>query len=104
MTLSAYDYSLKFRADVANNADALSRRPLPDTCTHVIFPQDISNVFHIINQTPVGAEEIANATASVARIYYWGWPQPHVGNKILNINHGVLDGYGVAIRRTKVGM
>ena len=62
MTLSAYSYSIEYKAGRSNgNADALSRLPLPDIPAEIPMPADTILLEHL-NNTPVTANMIKRWT------------------------------------------
>ena len=53
LTLSMYDYSLKFKGTAEHsNADALSRLPLPHSVSPVVLPE-IVMVMELVDKTPI---------------------------------------------------
>ena len=63
LTLSAYNYVLKFKEGRLNgNADCLSRLPLTRTVSEPILPGEVALSINILNQTPVDAAIIKKQT------------------------------------------
>lgn len=63
LTLSAYDYKIKFKAGSENaNADLLSRLPLPETPTRVPEPGETVLLMEVLDSTLVTATRIKSWT------------------------------------------
>lgn len=104
LTLSAYQYSIEYKAGSDNaNADAFSRLPLPDTPHHTGFPPETVFLMDRLSQAPVTAKQIKLWTerdpvlSQVKRWVMQGWPdtveqegfKPYVKRKL---ELSVLDG------------
>jgi len=85
--LGAYDYKIKYRpAEAIQHADALSRSPIPDETDleHRVYA---INWMEDVQQHPITAAEIADATrtdAVLARVMTYtqrGWPAEEVDSK-----------------------
>ena len=81
LTLSTYDYVLKFRAGKSNgNADALSRLPLNDIPTDVPLHEDVVCVLNHMNGTTATVTDIRKYTrqdptlSSVLQFVKKSWP------------------------------
>ena len=82
LTLSAYNYVLKFKEGRFNgNADCLSRLPLTRTVSEPILPGEVALSINILNQTPVDAAIIKKQTekdpvlCQVLMYCSSGWPE-----------------------------
>ena len=65
LLLAAYDYELVYREGCKHgNADGLSRLPLPDTVAKVPIPGETILLMSQLEVLPVGADQIADWTAS----------------------------------------
>ena len=63
LTLGAYDYSIQFKPGKDhNNADMLSRLPLPETPKDIPLPGETVLVLNMLNSLPVTAEQIRQWT------------------------------------------
>ena len=95
LTLSAYNYSIRYKAGRhLSNADALSRLPHNVTTSCDSVPEDLTLVLNHMSSTSISADSIKNWTAnpvmsSVLRFLLSGWPdtkldkeyQPYVQRK-----------------------
>ena len=82
LTLSAYQYSIKYKAgQFIGNADALSRLPRPQTTSSDCLPGDLVHLVNHLSETAVNASQIRtwtdrDPTLSLVRKYLQsGWPQ-----------------------------
>lgn len=63
LTLSAYDYQLRYRqGQKHSNCDALSRLPLKNDKINVIIPQEVHDLFSVLDHSQVTSAQIAKAT------------------------------------------
>ena len=80
-TLSAYTYGLIYIQGRANNADGLSKLPLPECPTDLPFPQDVFNFFFRTGCSARTAALIAEETKSDIvlqkglNLTILGWPE-----------------------------
>ena len=59
LSLSAYDYDIKYRPDsTISNADAMSRLPLPDTVFNPPAPGSVISLMEFLNDNPIDANQI----------------------------------------------
>ena len=89
LTLSAYQYSIVFRAGKDNaNADALSRLPLPDTPVTTYVPPETVFSIERLAETPIRASQIRQWTerdpvlSRVKRFLLQGWPTVVEGEEL----------------------
>ena len=88
VTLSAYTYELVYRAGSSNNADALSRLPIPVRSEEEQIPQDVFQVFASIDSSPVTSKMIAEETKReriLSRVYNFtlhGWPEKMIDENL----------------------
>ena len=81
VTLSGYSYKLIHRPGRDNNADALSRLPLPNCPNEVPVPSDVLYVFNILDTTPVNVALVAEETlnddilSKALSFTISGWPE-----------------------------
>ena len=81
MILSAYTYRLCYRPGHQNNADALSRLPLPETTQEEPPPFELCHLFEFLDQAPVTSVDIAIETGKdrilrrVCDFVANGWPE-----------------------------
>ena len=81
ITLSGYDYELKYRRGSDNNADALSRLPLSEKPTSVPIPADVLAVLSLLDSSPITCVDIAKATENdpvLSRVLQFimnSWPE-----------------------------
>ena len=83
ITLAAYDYVLKHKPGIENNADGLSRLPLK--CENLNYvPEEIDYLFAIIENTPVNVSDIQAETHKdecLIKVHDYcinGWPESTV--------------------------
>ncbi len=81
LTLSMYDYSLKFKGTAEHsNADALSRLPLPHSVSPVVLPE-IVMVMELVDKTPIIVDILKTWTrkdkvlSRVSQYVITGWPE-----------------------------
>lgn len=81
LTLSAYQYSIQYKAGSENaNADAFSRLPHPDTPSHTDLPPGTVFLLDRLSTVPVSAKQIRMWTerdpvlSQVKRWVMQGWP------------------------------
>ena len=60
--LSAHSYTLEFKSGVTNEADVLSRLPLPDKNATEFVPAELEDLFTLIEKTPISVTDIAHET------------------------------------------
>lgn len=84
LTLATYEYEIQYKAGVNNeNADALSRLPLPDTLQSTPTPGETILLLEHLEQTPVQTRHIREWTrrdpvlSQVLRFTLEGWPLTH---------------------------
>lgn len=82
MTLSAYRYTIKYKAGkLIGNADALSRLPRPQTTSSDQLPGDLVHLVKHLSETAVSASQIRTWTnkdptlSQVRKYLQSGWPQ-----------------------------
>ena len=80
ITLAAYDYVMKHKPGIENNADGLSRLPLSCDSLNYI-PEEIDYLFAIVENTPVKVNDIQTETHKdecLIKVYDYcvnGWPE-----------------------------
>ena len=80
LILSGYSYRLAYRPGHQNNADALSRLPLPETQPVSELPDAVDHLFNFVDELPVTATDIASETMKdpvLKQVYNFaarGWP------------------------------
>ncbi|RUS85038.1 hypothetical protein EGW08_007222 [Elysia chlorotica] len=79
--LAAYDYTLQYVPGKQNCADGLSRLPLPNKPASTPFPEDVRQIFNVIDKSPITSTDIATETMSdptLRKIHQYcanGWPE-----------------------------
>ncbi|RUS68511.1 hypothetical protein EGW08_023727, partial [Elysia chlorotica] len=80
LILSGYSYRLAYRPGHQNNADALSRLPLPETPLVSEPPDAVDHLFNFVDELPVTATDIAKETLKdplLKQVFNFaarGWP------------------------------
>ena len=89
LTLSSYEYELKYRKGVdQGNCDALSRLPLPDCPESVPVPGDVLMLSEQLSSSPITAQEIKTMTSKdpvlskVLQFVLYGWPISAVSEEL----------------------
>ena len=89
LTLSSYEYELKYRKGVdQGNCDALSRLPLPDCPKSVPVPGDVLMLSEQLSSSPITAQEIKTMTSKdpvlskVLQFVLYGWPISAVSEEL----------------------
>lgn len=98
ITLTAYDYQLKYRPGTENSADALSRLPLKGkTQNSDYIPEEIEMLFNVIENSSVNANDVAietNKDECLRRVYeycLYGWPDGEMHEDLKPYKHRHLE-------------